>query len=365
MEPTTAAPDAERVLARLEWEVVRPLDGILQGDCRSAFLGRGGELADIRPYQPGDDVRAIDWSVTARLDEPHVRQYHEDREITAWFLLDLSPSIDFGTARFRKRDLLREFTGAMARLLTRGGNRVGALLYSSGVDELLPARGGRRQALALVDRLGRPERLRSVGATDLAAVLDRASRTFRRRSLVFIVSDFITGPGWEEALRRLGRRHETVAVWLRDPREEELPDVGPLVLEDAETGEQLSVDTHDRAFRARFLSLAAERRRRLERTFVGNGIDLLSLSTDADVLPALARFALLRKQARRRFPAARIGVAPGAILPPETSMGADRSAEVDWHEGEARAADTPERPRAGRPPARILRLVSRGRERPA
>jgi uncharacterized protein (DUF58 family) len=302
MEPIIATPDAERVLTRLEWEVVRPLDGILQGDYRSPFLGRGGDLADIRPYQPGDDVRAIDWSVTARLDEPHVRQYHEDREITAWFLLDLSPSVDFGTARFRKRDLLRDFAGATSRLLTRGGNRVGALLYSGGVDEVLPARGGRRQTLALIDRLGRTDRPRSAGSTDLAAVLDRAAQTFRRRSLVFVVSDFITGQGWEDALRRLARCHEVVAVWLRDPREEELPDLGPLVLEDAETGEQLYVDTRDRAFRARFLSLAAERRRRLERTFTRTGVDLLSLSTDDDVLPALARFVLLRKRVRRRSP---------------------------------------------------------------
>ena len=343
MQPITATPDAERVLTRLEWHVVRPLDGILQGDYRSLFLGRGDDLADIRPYQPGDDVRAIDWSVTARLDEPHVRQYYEDRDITAWFLLDRSPSVDFGTARFRKRELLRDFAGAMARLLTRGGNRVGALLYSAGVDELLPARGGRRQALALIDRLGRPDRPRSAGATDLAAVLERAMQTVRRRSLVFVVSDFITGPGWEEALRRLARRHEVIAVWLRDPREEEMPDVGPLVLEDAETGEQILINTHDRAFRARCLSLAAERRRRLERTFARNGVDLLSLSTDADVLPALARFVLLRKQARRRSPAARPATGPAAASPA------------------ARPAGSGARPT----PEPMLRPKSRERERPA
>jgi uncharacterized protein (DUF58 family) len=367
MGPTTTAPDAERVLTRLEWEVVRPLDGILQGDYRSSFLGRGGDLADIRPYQPGDDVRAIDWSVTARMDEPYVRQYYEDREITAWLLLDLSPSVDFGTARFHKRDLLRDFAGATARVLTRGGNRVGALLYSGGVDELLPARGGRRQAFALVDRLGRTDRPPSAGATDLAGVLEQAARTFRRRSLIFVVSDFITAPGWEDALRRLARHHEVVAVWLHDPREEELPDVGPLVLEDAETGEQLYVDTHDRAFRARFLSLAAERRRRLERTFAQTGVDLLSLSTDADVLPALTRFVLLRKQTRRRSPAALPGAGPAAAPPsgvPE-GPGADRPAEAEGRDGESRAGHARKRPGARRSPIPMLRLVSRGRERPA
>ena len=300
MEHAASAPDAERVLTRLEWDVLRPLDGILQGDYRSLFRGRGLDLADIRPYQAEDDVRMLDWNVTARMGEPYVRQYFEDREITAWFLLDCSPSVDFGTARFHKRDLLRDFTGAMAHLLTRNGNRVGAFFYSTGVNDVLPVGGGRRQALTLIHQLTRANRGRSTGTTDLAGVLDRAMQSIRRRSLLFIVSDFITGPGWETPLRWLAHRHELIAVWLRDPREEHLPDVGALVLEDAETGEQFWVDTHDRRFRARFHSLAAERRHRLERTFARNGIDVLSLSTDADVLPQLARFALRRRRTRER-----------------------------------------------------------------
>lgn len=302
---TAQPPEAERILQRLDWHVVRRLDGILQGDYRSLFYGHGLDLAEVREYQPEDDVRYMDWNVTARMGEPHVRQYLEDREITAWLLLDLSGSIDFGTARAHKRDLVVDFAGAMARLLTRHGNRVGAIFYSGRVDEVLPPRGGRRQALALIHQLTRPDRRPpSPGLTDLTAVLDRAAQTIRRRSLVFLVSDFIAPPGWEAPLRRLAQRHEVLAVWLHDPREEDLPDVGPLILEDAETGEQLYVDTHDKKFRERFRTLAAERRERLARTFARNGIDVLSLSTAGDVLGELARFALRRRQARGRLPVA-------------------------------------------------------------
>lgn len=300
---------AERILQRLDWHVVRRLDGLLQGDYRSLFYGHGLDLAEVRPYQPQDDVRYMDWNVTARLGEPYVRQYLEDREITGWLLLDLSGSVDFGTARARKRDLVVDFAGVMARLLTRHGNRVGALLYSGGVDEVIPARGGRRQALTIIHQLVRSDRRRSRGPTDLAGVLDRAAQSIRRRSLVFVVSDFIAPPGWEQPLRRLAQRHEVIAVWLHDPREEELPDVGPLILEDAETGEQLYIDTHDKKFRARFVALARERRERLARTFAHTGIDLLPLSTAGDVLGALARFALRRRQLR----SARTG--SGAVAP--------------------------------------------------
>lgn len=301
---TTEKPDAERILQRLDWHVVRRLDGILQGDYRSLFMGHGLDLAEVREYQPNDDVRYMDWNVTARMGEPYVRQYLEDREITAWLLLDLSPSVDFGTARAHKRDLVVEFAGVMARLLTRHGNRVGAVLYSGNVDEVIPPRGGRRQALTLIHQLVRTDRARSTGPTNLTAVLDRAAQTIRRRSLVFVVSDFIAQPGWEAPLRRLAQRHEVVAVWLRDPREEDLPDVGPLILEDAETGEQLYVDTHDRKFRERFRVLAEERRQRLTRIFARDGIDVLSLSTAGDVLGELARFALQRREARGRLPSA-------------------------------------------------------------
>ena len=288
---------AEQVLQRVEWTIVRRLDGLLQGEYRSLFYGHGLDLAEVREYQPEDDIRYMDWNVTARMNTPHVRQYLEDREITAWLLLDVSASVDFGTARSTKREVVTDFAAAMARLLTKRGNRVGAVLYSGGVDGVLPAAGGRRQALALAHLLTRPETGSRKGVTDLAAVLDRAAQTSRRRSLVFVVSDFIAKPGWEPAFHRLAARHEVIAVWVQDPREAELPDVGPLVLEDAETGEQVYVDTHDRKLRVRFHDLATERRASLLRTFKRHGADVLPLSTDGDMLQDLVRFALRRRRA--------------------------------------------------------------------
>src|SRR5215204_4351878 len=193
----TAPSRAEQVLQRVDFTVVRRLDGLLQGEYRSLFYGHGLDLAEVREYQPQDDVRYMDWNVTARMDHPHVRQYHEDREITAWLLLDLSESVNFGTAQMAKRDVVVDYAAAMARLLTRRGNRVGAVLYSGGVDAVLPAGGGRRQALALAHMLTRQAQTAHPGVTDLTAVLDRAAQTIRRRSLVFVVSDFIAQPGWE------------------------------------------------------------------------------------------------------------------------------------------------------------------------
>jgi uncharacterized protein (DUF58 family) len=292
--------DAERLLQRLDWQIVRRLDGLLQGEYRSLFMGQGLDLADIREYAPGDDVRLIDWNVTARTDQAHVRQYHEDREITAWLLLDASASLDFGTALVRKRDLVVDFAGVIARLLTRRGNRVAAMIFSGGVDRIIPPAGGRGQALTILDQLLRPTRPAPGGETRLGEVLDIAARTIRRRSLVFVVSDFIAASAWEAPLQRLASRHEVAPVWIRDPREQTLPDIGPIVLEDAETGEQISVDTHKRAFRDRFQALAEERSRRLAGTFARAGTNSLDLSTDSDLLTDLARFALRRKQAHLR-----------------------------------------------------------------
>jgi uncharacterized protein (DUF58 family) len=246
------------------------------------------------------------------MGEPHVRQYMEDREITAWLLLDLSGSIDFGTALVRKRDLVSDFAAVIARLLTRHGNRVGALLFSGQVDEVVPAKGGQLQALRLIHQLARPDRRSTPGATNLGEVLEQAAKTLRRRSLVFVVSDFISAAGWEQSLSRLARRNEVVAVWVRDPREEEIPDIGPVVLEDAETGEQLYVETQDRKFRDRFRALVEERRRHIERTFARHGIDVLALTTEGDLVRDLGRFALLRRQSRQRQGAGYARAAAGA-----------------------------------------------------
>ena len=299
---TSARPaeNAEALLKRLEWHVVRRLDGMLQGDYRSLFTGHGFDLAEVREYQAEDDPRYMDWNVTARMDHPYVRQYIEDREITAWLLLDCSPSVDFGTAHSRKSDLVVDFAGVIARLLTRHGNKVGAMLFSSGIDEIMQPRSGQLQTLRVIHQLVRPDHKRGGGVTDLSAILNRAAQTLRRRSLVFVVSDFIAGEGWDGPLARLAERHEVLAVWLHDPREADMPEMGPLIFEDAETGQQVYVDTSDKGFQRRFRALVDERSRRLERTFARYGVDVLQLSTDGDLTQSIARFAHLRRETRRR-----------------------------------------------------------------
>jgi uncharacterized protein (DUF58 family) len=295
-----SAPAPERILQRLDWQVIRRLDGLLQGDYRTLLYGNGVDFADLREYQPGDDVRYIDWNVTARMDTPYVRQYVEDREITAWFLLDLSPSVDFGTveAERLKRSVLIDFVTTLARLLTRHGNRVGAMFYGTSVDRTIPARGGRVQVLRLIDDLLKQPRLAASPLTELAPLVEASQRTIKRRSLIFLISDFISAPGWERPLNMLTRRHEVVAVRLYDPREVDLPDVGPVIMQDAETGEQLYVDTHDRTFRRRFAQAAAERERVLADAFKRSGVDAVSLSTDEDLVRAIVRMATLRRQRR-------------------------------------------------------------------
>jgi len=270
----------EALLRRLEWTVLRRLDGLLQGDYRSLFRGSGIDLANLREYQEGDDVRYIDWNVTARMQTPHLREYQEDRELAAWFLLDLSASVDFGSDAVLKRMVLAEFVGVMARLLTSKGNPCAAMLFSGGIDRVVPARSGRRQVLHLLNLLALRPRLVRSSQTDLGAVLRRAGNILRRRSLLFIVSDFVSTPGWEKPLGNLARRHEVIAIRLSDPADQHIPNFGLLAFQDAETGEQLLIDTNDRAFRRRFTA-AAQSEQDMQRTaFARAGIDCLELSTD-------------------------------------------------------------------------------------
>jgi uncharacterized protein (DUF58 family) len=297
--PKAPAEGADQLLRRLEWTVLRRLDGLLQGDYRTLLRGTGMDLADLREYQHHDDVRHIDWNVTARLQQPHVRVFTEDREMSAWFLLDLSPSMDFGSSEPSKRHVLTEFVAVLARLLTRHGNRVGALLYGAGVDAAVPARSGRQHVLHLLHTLqARPE-AESAGPTRLHELLASAASLVRRRSTVFVVSDFITEAGWEKPLGQLAQRHEVVAVRLLDPLELELPDLGLIPIRDAETGEQLLVDTHDAGFRKRFARIAAQREAELRQALVRAGVDTLELSTDDDLAGAITRFTDMRKQRSR------------------------------------------------------------------
>jgi uncharacterized protein (DUF58 family) len=299
--PPTNLATPDRILQRLDWQVIRRLDGLLQGDYRSLFYGYGVDFADLREYQPEDDVRYIDWNVTARMNSPYVRKYVEDREITAWFLLDLSPSMDFGTVQGMnlKRTILIDFVTTMARLLTRHGNRVGAMFYGSRVDLTIPARSGRNQVLRLIHDMLKQPRMTNSPFTDLAPLLKTALTSIKSRSLIFILSDFISQPGWEGPLNLLNQHHEVLAIRLVDPREIELPDIGPVIMEDAETGEQIYVDTHDKNIRRRFTEAARRREGILNENFKRAGVDALVLSTDDDLVRAIVRFAQLRQQRRK------------------------------------------------------------------
>ena len=320
-KPRTSAPPpapvsaprerADALLKRLDWTVIRRLDGLLQGDFRSLMRGSGLDLADLREYQHHDDVRHIDWNVTARLQQPHVRVFTEDREMAAWFLLDLSPSVDFGSGPQRKSTVLRDAVAVLARLITRHGNRVGAVLYGSRgqplVDAVLPARGGRAHLLQLIHLIQQPPAPlnreagceAANGPTRLSDLLTAAARTVHQRATVFVVSDFISEPGWEQPLGELARRHDVVAVRLLDPLELALPDLGLIPIRDAETGEQLLVDTHDAGFRQRFARIAAQREAQLRESLARAGVDTLELSTDDDLADAVLRFVDLRKRRSR------------------------------------------------------------------
>ncbi len=297
----TATLTPERLLRRLEWRVVRRLDGRLQGDYRTLFRGGGVDFTDLREYEPGDDLRHIDWNVTARMDRPYVRQYVEERELTAWLLLDHSASMGFGPVDRQKDLVLAEVATTLAHVLTRAGNRVGVVLFGTHVEQVIPPASGRNQVLRiarqLLDRRAAPA---SVGTTtDLSLLLRAAHGVARRRSLVVVVSDFISEPGWEAPLALLGRRHEVVAVQIADPREFELPSVGMVYVEDAETGEQIFVDTDDPVFRARLREAADDRQAALVAATRSAGVDLHQVLTDEDLVRALVRISALRRRRRR------------------------------------------------------------------
>lgn len=286
------------LVRRLEWTVLRPLAVHLGGRERTLLRSPGMELAELREYQPGDDVRYIDWNVTARAERPYVRETHAERALDAWLLLDLSASVDWGTASCLKRERALEFAAVAGQLLCRHGNRLGALLFAERPLGLVPPAGGRASVLRLLARIQEePTRWRS-GPTDLAGALELAQRVIRRRALILIVSDFLVPEGWRTALARLAYRHEVVAVRLTDPRERELPDIGLVTLEDPETGAQLVVDTGDRRLRERFRAAAQEQARRLRDELRACGVDLLELDTAEALLPRLRRFLELRRQRR-------------------------------------------------------------------
>jgi len=298
----------ERLLARLEWRVVRRLDGRLAGGYRTAHRGTGTDLVGLREYTEGDDARHIDWNVTARLNEPQLRVFTEDRELTVWLVLDRSASMTVGPPGRGKHDVLSELALVLARLFGRGGNRVGALLYDTGLYDtglddtgavrIVPPGTGRRHALRIGAELartadtgrpgaGRPGGGQYSGTTDLAAMLDAVAKLARRRALVVIISDFIGDGDWGRSLLRLVLRHEVVALRVVDAADDELPDVGLVVVEDAETGEQLIIDSSDPMLRNRLRARVDERDTSLAAGMRRAGVPIHRIGTDADLATAL------------------------------------------------------------------------------
>jgi uncharacterized protein (DUF58 family) len=266
------------------------------------------ELSEVREYQPGDDVRLIDWNITARADRPFVRDSQVERALEVWLLLDLSGSVDWGTAQCLKRDRALEFAAVASQLLSRHGHRIGALLFADRPLSFVPPANGRNHIMRLLAGIQAEPRQERRGRTDLRTALARAGTMLRRRSLVIVVSDFLVPDGWQHELHRLAQRHEVVAVRLHDPRERQIPDIGIAVLEDPETGSQMVVNTADRALRERFEAAAQAQTERIEGDLTYCGVDRLTLGTDAELLPALVRFLSargLRRMVRPRVAATR------------------------------------------------------------
>ena len=306
---TTVHAEAAEVLRRLELDVNRRLDGLLHGDYRGLVPGHGSETGETRPYVAGDDVRRIDWNVSARSVDTHVRESIADRELETWVLVDRSPSLDFGTARTTKAGLAIEAVGAVGFLTARTGNRLGAVVVDPGGTAVIPAKPGREHLLAVLHgllsgarpgtRLAGSER-HAGGTTDLGAALGHLIVPPRRRGLVVVVSDFLSTDGWGRALRGLTARHDVVAIEIVDPRELELPSVGVLALVDPETGRTREVPTNRRT-RERYAAAAADQRRRIADELRRSRVGHLQLRTDRDWVLDVARFV----QARRAMAAVR------------------------------------------------------------
>ena len=295
-----SAPD--RLLHMLEWRVVRRLDGRIQGGYRTPRRGSGFDLVGLRPYVEGDDARHIDWNVTARLDEPQVREFNEDRELTTWLVLDRSASMVIGGPDRGKQDVLAELALVLARLLGRSGNRVGAVLYDTalyrtGAARIIPPGTGRNHALRIARELERAPGTRAAATTDLAAMLD-AVASLARRCLVVVISDFIGTGEWGRILIRLAYKNEVVALQVVDAADDALPEAGLIVVEDAETGEQVLLDSSDPWFRTRFRDGVDERETRLRSGMRRAGVPLHRVDTGSDLVEVL--LAVIAETQRRR-----------------------------------------------------------------
>jgi uncharacterized protein (DUF58 family) len=291
-------------MRQLEIRTRRMVNDSLAGAYHSVFKGRGMDFDEVREYTPGDEVRTIDWNVTARAGRPFVKKYTEERELTIFLLVDISASGNFGSGVASKRDLAAELASVLAFSAIRNSDKVGLMLYTDRVERYLPPKKGRRHVLRVVRDIlyHMPE----ATGTDTVKALDVANRLLHRRAIVFLISDFETTANptvaraeLRRAMRRTNRRHDLVAVHVEDPREKELPNVGIVALEDAESGEVIELDTASRTVRKRFKELSLERSQRLVSDFRSEGIDTLQLQTDSAYMPALQRFFKTRERRRR------------------------------------------------------------------
>ena len=294
--PVSARTGPDEVLRRLDLMINHKLDGMLHGEYQGLVPGHGSDLGETRRYSAGDDVRRIDWNVTARMQAPHVRETIADRELEAWVVIDLSPSMDFGTAFCEKRDLAVSAAAAIGFLTARTGNRFGAMIVGRDGPITIPARGGRTHLMSVLHRLVTAPRAEQ-GATDFGAGMDRLAMSTRRRGLAVVVSDFLADPSsWDQPLRRVAARHDTIAAEVLDPRELELPNVGVLSVVDPVTGQQRDVPTANAKLRDRYDAAAAAQRETIAETIRRSGSDHLRLRTDTDWLLDVVRFVSARRE---------------------------------------------------------------------
>ena len=291
-------PMPEALLRALDMKIGRRIDGLLTGEHRTAAVGIGTELAQIRQWEPGDDVRRIDWNATARTNEVQVRVDVAERALTSWVLLDVSPSMRFGTADRRKWDVAEGVAVALGHLASRRGNRIGVTTFGGSESVLLRPRQGRVGLLGVLLTVRREPETERVGPTSIGTALTQVARVARQRSLAVVISDFRGPRDWRAPMLRLAARHAVVAVEIRDPREQELPNVGHIWLVDPETGRKLHVDTAKRKLRERFADAAAEERAGLGRELAALGVPHLVLSTSGDWLRPFAGF--VSRKGRRR-----------------------------------------------------------------
>jgi uncharacterized protein (DUF58 family) len=289
----------EGLLRALDVSIARRMEGLLAGDFRSNLLGTGSELAMIRPYEPGDDVRRIDWAVTARTNEPHVRVDLAERVLVTWLVLDTSSSMQFGTADRRKADVAEGVAIALGHLATRRGNRLGVATFGSAEPLSLPPRQGRVGLVGLLAALrDGPQNGDAAGGGSVSEAIKRTGGLARQRALVAIVSDFRGPQDWRRPLLELAGRHDVIAVEVRDPREQELANVGLLWLVDPETGRKLRVDTRSRKLRERFAAAASAERAEVRQAFAAVGARHVVLTTEGDWLRELVVFLRRKRRAR-------------------------------------------------------------------